>query len=94
LQETILRLLDSHSALAFLGAFGAGSITAVAPCSLVSVPLLVGSAIALNKDLEGRKKVLYTYAFKVLVNRNEDLVSIIAVLRDVTQKMLGFRCKN
>ena len=27
-----------------------------------------------------------------IVNRNEDLVSIIAVLQDVTQNMLGFRC--
>ena len=52
--------------LAFLGAFGAGSLTALAPCSLVSVPLLVGASLALNKDLEGRKKVLYTYAFASL----------------------------
>ena len=29
-----------------------------------------------------------------VVNRNEDLVSIIAVLQDVTQKMLGFRCES
>jgi IS4 transposase len=29
-----------------------------------------------------------------IVNRNEDLVSIIAVLQDVTQKMLGFRCES
>ena len=63
MQETVLTLLESNSILAFLGAFGAGSITAIAPCSLVSVPLLVGSSVALNKDLEGRKKVLYTYAF-------------------------------
>lgn len=63
MQETILALLESNSLLAFLGAFGAGSITAVAPCSLVSVPLLVGSSVALNKDLTGKKKVLYTYAF-------------------------------
>ena len=63
MQETVLALLESHSLLAFLGAFGAGSITAVAPCSLISVPLLVGSAVAMNKDLEGRKRVLYTYAF-------------------------------
>lgn len=66
MQETILALLESHSVLAFLGAFGAGSLTAIAPCSLVSVPLLVGSSLALNKDLEGRKKVLYTYAFALL----------------------------
>jgi hypothetical protein len=29
-----------------------------------------------------------------IVNRNEDLVSIVAVLQDVTQKMLGFRCES
>jgi cytochrome c biogenesis protein CcdA len=61
-----LALLESNSLLAFIGAFGAGSITAIAPCSLVSVPLLVGSSVALNKDLEGRKKVFYTYAFATL----------------------------
>jgi len=66
MQETLLALLESHSILAFVGAFGAGSITAVAPCSLVSVPLLVGSSVALNKDLEGRRRVFYTYAFATL----------------------------
>ena len=29
-----------------------------------------------------------------VVNRNEDLVSIITVLQDVNQKMLGFRCES
>lgn len=66
MQESILALLESNSILAFLGAFGAGSITAIAPCSLVSVPLLVGSSVALNKDLYGRKKIIYTYAFTSL----------------------------
>lgn len=66
MQETILALLESNTILAFLGAFGAGSITAIAPCSLVSVPLLVGSSLALNRDLEGKRKVFYTYAFATL----------------------------
>jgi len=66
LEAYILSLLESHSALAFIGAFGAGSITAIAPCSLVSIPLLVGSSVALNRDLEGKKKVFYTYAFAAL----------------------------
>ena len=52
--------------VAFTSAFGAGSLTALAPCSLISVPLLVGASVALNKDLEGRKKVIYTYAFASL----------------------------
>jgi hypothetical protein len=29
-----------------------------------------------------------------IVNRNEDFMSIIAVLQDVTQKLLGFRCES
>ena len=29
-----------------------------------------------------------------IVKRNEDLASIVAVLQDVTQKMLGFRCES
>lgn len=66
MQETILALLESNSLIAFLGAFGAGSLTAIAPCSLVSVPLLIGSSLSLNKDLQGRKKILYTYLFASL----------------------------
>ncbi len=64
--EIITHLLNSNSLLVFLGSFLAGAITAAAPCSLVAVPLLVGSSLALNKDLTGRKKRLYTYAFTAL----------------------------
>ncbi len=64
--EWIDTLLASHSLLAFLGAFIAGSLTAAAPCSLISVPLLVGSVLALNKDLTGHKKLLFTYVFSAL----------------------------
>ncbi len=66
MEAYLTQLLESNSLLVFLGAFFSGSVTAAAPCSLVAVPLLVGSAVALNKDLGGRKKVLYTYAFTAL----------------------------
>ena len=52
--------------MVFLGAFSAGSLTALAPCSLISVPLLVGASLALNQDLQGKKRVFYTYAFATL----------------------------
>jgi len=65
-EQSVLQLLESHSLLAFIGAFGAGSITAIAPCSLITVPLLVGSAVAVNKDLQGRQKARYTYLFALL----------------------------
>jgi len=66
MQETVLALLEANTSIAFLGAFGAGALTAAAPCSLITVPLLVGSAVAMNKDLEGYKRVLYTYLFASL----------------------------
>jgi cytochrome c biogenesis protein CcdA len=67
MEQFFINMLESSSSLLlFLGAFGAGTLTAVAPCSLVSVPLLVGTSVALSKDLQGRKKVLYTYAFASL----------------------------
>ena len=66
MEAFLTNLLESSSGLVFLGAFLSGSITAAAPCSLVAVPLLVGSAVAFNKDLVGRKKALYTYAFTAL----------------------------
>ena len=66
MEAFITHLMESDSWLVFAGAFFSGGITAAAPCSLVAVPLLVGSAVAFNKDLEGRKKALYTYAFTTL----------------------------
>lgn len=65
-QPFLAHLLASGSFAVFIGAFLAGAVTAAAPCSLVAVPLLVGSAVALNRDLEGRKKAIYTYAFTAL----------------------------
>jgi len=29
-----------------------------------------------------------------VVNRNEDFTSIIGVLKDVTEKLLGFKCES
>ncbi len=63
MEATIAHWLASGSWWVFAGAFLSGGITAAAPCSLVAVPLLVGSSLALNKDLEGRQKVFYTYVF-------------------------------
>lgn len=47
----------------FLGALGAGTITSLAPCSLLSVPLLVGSAVGLSKDIDERNRARFTLVF-------------------------------
>lgn len=67
MENYILELLNSANFLwLFLGALGAGAITSLAPCSLLSVPLLVGSAVGLSKDLPKEKKVRFTLIFSSL----------------------------
>ncbi len=50
--ETLTAWLGTHGLLSILGALGVGIITAMAPCSIVTLPLLVGSAVALSGDLQ------------------------------------------
>ena len=88
MQQYILHLLDSHSYLAFLGAFLSGSITAAAPCSLVAVPLLVGSVLAINSDLKGKKRVLFSYFFTILFVLG--VVVSFSILGLVVAKFGGF----
>jgi cytochrome c biogenesis protein CcdA len=64
LENFILELLSSTNFIwLFLGAFGAGAITSLAPCSLLTVPLLVGSAVALSKDVDEKNKAKFTLIF-------------------------------
>ncbi len=63
-ENFILELLSSTNFIwLFLGAFGAGAITSLAPCSLLTVPLLVGSAVALSKDVDEKNKAKFTLIF-------------------------------
>lgn len=67
MENYVLELLDSNNFIwLFVGALGAGALTSLAPCSLLSVPLLVGSAVGLSKDLPKEKKVKFTLIFSSL----------------------------
>jgi cytochrome c-type biogenesis protein len=62
----LLGLLESHGALVFAGAFSIGALTSLAPCSIVSVPLLVGSALGMSSHLSANQRVRFTYIFASL----------------------------
>lgn len=67
MEDYVLELLNSTNFIwLFLGALGAGALTSLAPCSLLSVPLLVGSAVGLSKDLPKERKVKFTLIFSSL----------------------------
>ncbi|MCI4400041.1 MAG: cytochrome C biogenesis protein [Campylobacteraceae bacterium] len=66
MEAFFLNLLESHGALVFAGAFSVGALTSLAPCSIVSVPLLVGSALGMSSHLTPKERVRFTYLFASL----------------------------
>ena len=64
MESYFLELLESTNFFwLFLGALGAGALTSLAPCSLLSVPLLVGSAVGLSKDVDEKNRARFTLIF-------------------------------
>jgi len=61
-EETLNRLIESPSALAFVGAFVGGLLTALNPCVLATMPLIIGF-IGGQKEITTRKSLLYTLIF-------------------------------
>lgn len=55
-------LMESGGALAFVGAFLGGLLTALNPCVLATVPLIVGF-VGGQKEMTARRAVLYTLVF-------------------------------
>lgn len=75
MESFFIELLESTNFFwLFLGALGAGVLTSLAPCSLLSVPLLVASAVGLSKDVDAQNKARFTlifssvFAFGVLIS--------------------------
>lgn len=66
MESFFLGLLESHGILVFAGAFSIGALTSLAPCSIISVPLLVGSALGMSSHLSLRERVQFTYLFSFL----------------------------
>lgn len=63
MESLLTGLLESHGALVLAGAFGIGALTSLAPCSIVSVPLLVGSALGISSHLTPSQRIRFTYFF-------------------------------
>lgn len=66
MQELLISYIQAHGVVAILASLFAGVLTSIAPCSIVTLPLLVGSAVALSEDLEGKKKRVFIYKFSFL----------------------------
>ena len=66
MENLLIEYVQSYGLLAILSAFGIGLLTALAPCSIVTLPLLVGSAVTLSSDLDAKQKRLFIYKYSLL----------------------------
>lgn len=51
---------------AIVASFGIGLLTSLAPCSIITLPLLAGSALGLSKDLGAKQKKVFIYQYSLL----------------------------
>lgn len=68
MSEQLIAFLSNHGLEAIIASFGIGILTALAPCSIVILPLLIGSAVALSQDIDSpaakkRFVILYSLLF-------------------------------
>lgn len=66
MEELVLSWLQGGGFWLYMGAFSAGAITSLAPCSIVSVPLLVGSALGLSAKMNEKSRFLFSLLFSLL----------------------------
>lgn len=51
---------------AFAAAFGIGLLTSLAPCSIITLPLLIGSAVGLSSGMSAAQKQRFTLLYSLL----------------------------
>ena len=66
MQDILISYVQHHGFFAILASFGIGILTALAPCSLLTLPLLVGSAATLSEDLQEKEKKIFIYKYSLL----------------------------
>lgn len=65
MENLLIEYVQNYGLIAIIAAFGIGLLTALAPCSIVTLPLLIGSAVTLSSDLDiqQKKRFIYKYSF-------------------------------
>jgi len=54
MEHLLIEYVQNYGLLALFATFGVGVLTALAPCSIVTLPLLIGSAVTLSNDFKIR----------------------------------------
>lgn len=66
MENLLIEYVQNYGLFAILASFGIGVLTALAPCSIVTLPLLVGSAVTLSSDLNEKQRKIFIYKYSSL----------------------------
>jgi len=66
MENILIEYIQTYGFIAILSSFGIGVITSLAPCSVITLPLLTGSAVTLSEDLSEKEKNTFIYKFSLL----------------------------
>ena len=66
MEDILINLTEQYGILAIAASFGIGLLTSLAPCSIITLPLLAGSALGLSGDLNPKQKKVFIYQYSLL----------------------------
>lgn len=66
MEALLIEIVGQYGLAAVAAAFGIGLLTSLAPCSIVTLPLLVGSALALSQEMSVAEKKRFSIYYSLL----------------------------
>lgn len=65
-EHMLIDMTTQFGIWAIVASFGIGLLTSLAPCSIITLPLLAGSALGLSKELSPKQKRVFIYQYSLL----------------------------
>lgn len=66
IEQILIEMTSQFGVWAIVASFGIGLLTSLAPCSIITLPLLAGSALGLSQDLNAKQKKVFIYQYSLL----------------------------
>lgn len=66
METVLIHAVENYGLLAIFASLLIGILTSLAPCSIVTLPLLVGSAVTLSEDMDVKAKKRFIYQYSAL----------------------------
>ncbi|WP_345988628.1 cytochrome c biogenesis protein CcdA [Sulfurimonas sp. HSL1-2] len=66
LEQSLAELVGHYGFIALVASFGIGVLTSLAPCSIITLPLLIGSVLGLSAEMTPRQKQRFALYYSLL----------------------------